>query len=558
MKPEDIDILIDQHFDEVEVTEGSARDNFEQLKGLLTEDETARQQYVESCVIRQDLSDKYAFSETETYPADTDTCLVNLLDNPNEPDLGSRWKPSMSLLAVLAATLLIGFFIRSSPTLEAPSENSLAASPAFIDPDIPDPIGTIERKINCVWTDEAWKVDPSGQIPAGHTISLERGFMSLHLKNGVRVALEAPVEFTVTDDLHGVLEYGGIGVRVPEGFSGYVVDTPTARVIDLGTEFSVKVGRHGRTDLHVIDGEVTVSQRDRSGELSDQEPALLTKDAVWNSVAGLRVPIGPPSNTDFPRISLLEDPTPLSVPDLDITDDLLLWLSADTAVKTDAQNRVIAWGDLSSLENNVDRHSAWQVDGKRRPKLILDGLAGKPAIRFDGYNDCLITEPLPNGDAQTIAVAMRFRQLIGKGRYLPAQQIINYNGPPHLVLEYRWPSSALRGRAFGGYVSKPEQTGKVAARPIKAGETLFIVYTYDHINNVAELFLNGESQGTNVALLPVATKRPKVIGLHRRLTNGGLFGDIAELMIYDHALSQEETEKLNLYLQDRYADQTIN
>lgn len=539
MNTDNLDNLIDRALDGV----ADARE-MRRLKTLLHNDREARSAYIEGCRIRQSVADVLEGAANAEQHV--------LAESSNNP---RNWQRTIGLLSAIAAIVAIAAIswptdrgdTEGGPTLHASdSENVEAASslPA---------IATVNRAINCVWSDSSLATGLASKITAGQTIGLERGLMSLVFKNGVNVVLEGPAEFTVIDPLHGVLELGGIGVRVPDGFSGYVVDTPSARVTDLGTEFSVRVGDRGNTSLRVIEGEVSVSERKVNGQLKGGKPELLKKDAIWNSLAQLRVPEGPPSEADFPRVSLLEDPVADSTPALPVMDSRLLWLRADLAVKLGVVGHVIAWGDISSDEAR-NRHSAWQVEAQRRPEWISDGIGGQASIRFDGVNDFLATEPFRNGNQQTIVVVARLNQLKGKRvkSAIPAQQILNYNGPPHLVLEYRWPIQALRARAFGGYESEQQLAGLVKARPISKEETLAIVYVYDHKADYSAFYLNAELQGEKDAGIPISNSRPKVIGLHRRRWSGGLVGDVAEVIIYDRVMTRNEIAATFAYLEERY------
>ena len=61
---------------------------------------------------------------------------------------------------------------------------------------------------------------------------------------------------------------GDVVVRAEEGAEGFVLTTPTSEVIDLGTEFAVKVNRVGDTEVHVLDGEVSYRPIDAADELA--------------------------------------------------------------------------------------------------------------------------------------------------------------------------------------------------------------------------------------------------------------------------------------------------
>ena len=528
MKPEDIELLIDQCLDGVADEEAHRR-----LQELLLEHDDLRAQYVRACALREDVAELHA------HPGDR---LIQRRSHATGLAIGA-------LLALAASLMLaVGFWPSADPGPVADPGESVGQQEDQL-----QGIARIERRINCVLSDGEWSIESSPFVFAGQTIGLERGFLQVRYHNGVSLVLEGPAEFTAIDQLSGVLEFGGIGVRVPDGFSGYIVDTLTARVVDLGTEFAVRVGDDGSTKLRVVEGEVSVSERNKNGELSTEQPQLLKKDATWTSMASLKAPKGPPAPRDFPSVSLLEDPGFDATPPLPVTEGLELWFAADVAVKRDGKGRIISWGDISSSDP-AKRHSAWQVEAHRRPSLAATGIGVMPSIHFDGVDDCLITEPFATGDAQTIVVVAQLDKLRGKSNSIPAHQFINYNGPPHLVVEYRWPQHALRTRAFAGYGHTPEHAGKIKAGGIKAKQPLALIYTYDHPKNVATLRVNGRTVDSAKATLPVANDRPKVLGLHRRLDAGALLGDIAEVLIYDRSVSEDEVASINAYLVDRYGE----
>jgi hypothetical protein len=56
-----------------------------------------------------------------------------------------------------------------------------------------------------------------------------------------------------------------VTATIPESAVGFVVDTISAHVVDLGTSFGVSVGKDGQTEVCVFDGEVEVSSSKTSG-----------------------------------------------------------------------------------------------------------------------------------------------------------------------------------------------------------------------------------------------------------------------------------------------------
>ncbi len=555
------------------------------LSDLLRADQAAREQYVVTCELRQSLSDELNYPGETIFPSSVaegamlGAELVRPLGAELVRPLGGLPRVVSLIAALAAAGLFLAFWLGGAspsprpvgvgaepiasaggpapaprvPSTQQPQLPTADPVQEVIDPwASPDVVARVVRKINCVWNEESWTLHNSSLIAGGETISLERGFMQIEMRNGVTAALEGPVAFTVVDPLRGSLEYGGLAVRVPEGFSGYIVDTPTAKVTDLGTEFSLRVSGNGKTDLRVIEGEVEVSKRGRDRQRVTK-PQLLEKDAIWTSAHGIRAARGAPKPSDFPTAGLLADPSFDESPRLPFDEGLNLWLAADTAVRTDGKGRVVCWGDISS-HSSQDRHSAWQVEPPRRPRLVDDGIGGKPAIRFDGANDALITEPFSTTNNQTVATVVRLATLLPQGGgELPGMQIINYNGPPNLVIEYRVWGKLLRTNVFAGYDgNRVVYSGRNLTKQISADQDLAIIYTYNLSKNKSALYLNGVKQSEAMAFLRVANARPKVLGQHRRLAGGALEGDIAELLIYDRAVDDDEIDSLFSYFGDRY------
>ena len=411
------------------------------------------------------------------------------------------------------------------------------------------PVATIIQQIDCVFADGSIR----DFLQSGQKIDLKQGFVKLAYENGVEAVIEGPAEYTVVDELTATLGHGRLGVRVPDGFSGFVVDTPSARVVDLGTEFSMRVRNTGVTQVHVVEGEVEVAQRDEFGNVNDEKTELLKKHNTWNSIAGIiQVPKGAPRKIDFTNLELLEDPAFKARPKLSVREGLSVWMAADRSVKLDHKRRVVAWGDISS-DNPKERHSSWQVEPPRRPTLVNKAFGNKPAIRFDGRDDCLVTEPFQSSNNQTIAIVCKLRSLGGRGSSeYPGMQLLNYNGPPHLVLEFRLPEAVLCGRAHDFRKGTTIVSGWNTARPIRQNNTIASIYTYDYDNFESSIYLNGVKTSVAPAGIPIENDQPKVIGLHRRLDSRGFVGLIGELLIYDRALSEDEVLLVNDYFSRRY------
>jgi hypothetical protein len=88
----------------------------------------------------------------------------------------------------------------------------------------------------------------------------ERRLGLLTLRNGVKLLLDGPADVDLVDEMQAVLRDGTAVVRVPKGMSGFVLETATAEVLDLGTEFAVRAVGGIATDVQVYEGTVIASQ----------------------------------------------------------------------------------------------------------------------------------------------------------------------------------------------------------------------------------------------------------------------------------------------------------
>jgi hypothetical protein len=130
----------------------------------------------------------------------------------------------------------------------------------------PEPFATLTRATDCVW-DGPTRPSPGDRLAEG-ALSLREGTAEIRLASGVDLLVEAPANLELVDVGNSVLRTGRLVVRVPPTARGYAVDTPRAKVVDLGTEFGVDVQADGETVVQVFAGAVVaeLKEPDPSGE----------------------------------------------------------------------------------------------------------------------------------------------------------------------------------------------------------------------------------------------------------------------------------------------------
>jgi hypothetical protein len=109
----------------------------------------------------------------------------------------------------------------------------------------------------CKWEAGTLPTEVGARLGKGR-LRLAEGLARLTFTNGAEVTLEAPADLELVSARRCVLHAGRLVARVPTGAIGFIVDTPTARLTDLGTEFGVSVRDNRSADVQVFQGAVDV------------------------------------------------------------------------------------------------------------------------------------------------------------------------------------------------------------------------------------------------------------------------------------------------------------
>ena len=236
-----------------------------------------------------------------------------------------------------------------------------------------------------------------------------------------------------------------------------------------------------------------------------------------------------------------------SAQSLTITNSLQLWLKADAGVTTNASGNVTAWNDQSGKNNH-----ATQTDPTLTPAFKANTLNGKPVLRFDGagaYLEVADSDSISiSGDITTFFV-VKFDDF-ATFRAVWAKTMNNEPGPTDW---YALPNTGVprtyRGNGLG-------QNGSVdGGSALRAGS--YLVVGWDMAGTNLTHYLAAQPTATGVITATVADADTSLlIG-----TRGDLFtkmkGDIAEILIYDTALSASDRVAVVNYLATKYNIQNL-
>jgi ferric-dicitrate binding protein FerR (iron transport regulator) len=122
---------------------------------------------------------------------------------------------------------------------------------------------------------EEWVV---GQKKRLMHCSLVRGGVQMRLSSGVLLDVSAPMEMKLVNDMHVQVLSGRVTADVGADGKGFVIETPQARVVDLGTRFGVDASDAAQTSVLVFQGQVEVYEKGASERV-----------ALLNAGEGLRL-----------------------------------------------------------------------------------------------------------------------------------------------------------------------------------------------------------------------------------------------------------------------------
>ena len=243
---------------------------------------------------------------------------------------------------------------------------------------------------------------------------------------------------------------------------------------------------------------------------------------------------------------------------------LQLWLKADEGVRAfNAVHQLSSWIDQSGNGND-----ATQSNFDRQPSLVNNGLNNKPLLHFDGINDMLgLTGTKPMSQISLFLVFKIDSGLVGNDGTDPF---------PYYPVVFGNPN--INGKAYGlgmrNYYSanSPDIIGPWVGEDSYVFSESPNIAAFDQwkvlsvITNQKMWNTTVRSNGVDAVITPQGTTNESLsfplgrpdgtvgIGGAVNVPAGHLIfkGDIAEVIVYDTALSNEDRLSVEKYLNDKY------
>jgi len=227
------------------------------------------------------------------------------------------------------------------------------------------------------------------------------------------------------------------------------------------------------------------------------------------------------------------------VDSLKVRDKLQLWLRAGDRVRTDELGRVESWG---SHWTTVDGQSpeAIQEESDFRPLLVAQAFGDQPAVRFDGVKQFLSLHGQVVTSQQFTIMAVVSHLGTSDG---PREILSNWKRAGPTVTSVFLGSDGPTGVRF--------TDGFVEAGPIQNPAEPFFI-TAVNATYAASTYQNREVMASASQLSERDLSAPYVIGTQGDFGNEYWQGDLAEILVYDRALTEDELNQVWSYFRARY------
>ena len=199
--------------------------------------------------------------------------LRPLADSRRRASFGGAWLVASVVLVLVAAIGASVWFAKRDDVAPAPIAG--VEEPAFD--------ARLVKTTGCKWAEGRTPMADGAELDIGSVLELVEGVAEIEYASGVHVVIEGPVTFEVSLVDAGKLTAGQLSATVPNAAIGFTIHTPALDVVDRGTQFSVRIGEAGATQVHVFQGEVETQTRGPHEAPKVRKTLTATQAAQFNA-----------------------------------------------------------------------------------------------------------------------------------------------------------------------------------------------------------------------------------------------------------------------------------
>ncbi len=237
----------------------ATEEQLQRLETLVAEDRDARQYLVRQLHLQASLHWAAALAPSEVP-------VTRIAALPIFRALGTaasrvHWRSHHVRFFVAVALLTLmtwcGFYFLVSSTLQ--NRNEIAEQP---NKTLLPVVAKLWQAVDARWANPEQTLTVGQTLKTGQRLELLEGLVEVKFASGARAIIKGPASFDIRTSNEGYLERGCLVARVPEEAVGFTLQTPHAKIVDLGTEFGATAKEEHGTQLAVLEGSVEVTIAD--------------------------------------------------------------------------------------------------------------------------------------------------------------------------------------------------------------------------------------------------------------------------------------------------------
>ncbi len=386
---------------------------------------------------------------------------------------------------------------------------------------------------------------------------LVSGVIKMRFDYGAEVIIEGESSFSCLTSESVRLACGKLHAYVPSQMTGFSVDTPSSKIIDLGTEFGIHVNTEGSAEIHMLDGKAAIipGLKGHKGPPVNLTANQATRVDTTGKMQTIRF-----HGSQFIRQISSESRFiwrgEASIP----TDGLIIHMKADSLWLQDGES-VAKWPDSAKSDRVDGTLSA--MPGYGMPVFKANACNGMPAVRFIQPQD---PNNAPPQQKQVLASdTWRWNEKAGVTIFIFCTGGIAER--PQRVVQVGRTGGAMF-QSFGCDVSSNESGTRdnngfcLTDSPFEYGEWHISVRQLNQGSSYGDVFYSVD--GVPLKMLTnrsennidfVANKNDITVGAGAHPSFGMINwydGDVAEILVYNKQLSMAEIDIVMSYLNSKY------
>jgi hypothetical protein len=203
---------------------------------------------------------------------------LTLAEHGPEGVRNERRRTAAWIVLTLAASLAC---IAAWPVFRSNNELPTSADAKVADPVTPpesaNHIATVTGLSRMKWAANAVRAPLLSRVAIGQHFEFSQGALEVTFDTGAQVKVFGPAKFEVISPRSICCSRGRVTTLVGESGKGFTIETPKARIVDLGTQFGVDISEKGDTQVVVFQGSVDLTRSDAAADLASNNAEKWTR-----------------------------------------------------------------------------------------------------------------------------------------------------------------------------------------------------------------------------------------------------------------------------------------